>query len=60
MTRTVIQGGQVFDSNDGSASVADVVIEGDRIVGVGTSLDGDTAIDATGHAVFPGFIRVFY
>ena len=56
MTRTVIQGGQVFDSNDGSASVADVVIEGDRIVDVGTSLDGDTTIDATGHAVFPGFI----
>ena len=56
MTRTVIQGGQVFDGNDGSASIADVVIEGDRVVDVGTSLDGDTAIDATGHAVYPGFI----
>jgi imidazolonepropionase-like amidohydrolase len=56
MTRTVIQGGQVFDSTDGSASVADVVIEGDRVVDVGTSLDGDEAIDATGHAVYPGFI----
>jgi imidazolonepropionase-like amidohydrolase len=56
MTRTVIQGGQVFDSNGGSASVADVVIEGDRILDIGTSLDGDEAIDATGHAVYPGFI----
>jgi len=56
MTRTVIQGGQVFDSDGGSASVADVAIEGDRIVDVGTSLDGDTAIDASDHAVYPGFI----
>jgi imidazolonepropionase-like amidohydrolase len=56
MTRTVIHGGQVFDSNGGSASVADVVIEGDRILDIGTSLDGDEAIDATGHTVYPGFI----
>lgn len=56
MTRTVVQGGQVFDSIDGTAAVADIVIEGNRILDVGTSLDGDEAIDATGHAVFPGFI----
>ena len=56
MTRLVIRGGQVFDSTGGTATTADVVIEGDRIVDVGTSLDGDDAIDATGHAVYPGFI----
>src|SRR6185503_5695904 len=56
MTRTVIRGGQVFDSMGGTASIADVAMEGDRIVNVGTSLDGDDAIDAAGHAVFPGFI----
>src|SRR3954452_8144619 len=56
MTRTLIHGGQVFDSVGGNASIADVVMEGDRIVDVGTSLDGDEAIDATGHAVYPGFI----
>src|SRR4051794_38683947 len=56
MTRTVIQGGQVFDSGGGDASIGDVVIEGDRIVDVGTALDGDEAIDATGHAVYPGLI----
>ena len=56
MTRTVIRGGQVFDSMGGTASIADVAVEGDRIVDVGTSLDGDDAMDATGHAVFPGFI----
>jgi imidazolonepropionase-like amidohydrolase len=56
MTRIVIQGGQVFDSTGGTAALADVAIEGDRIVAVGTALDGDETIDATGHAVYPGFI----
>ena len=56
MTRTVIHNGQVFDSAGGSASVADIAIEGDRIVEVGSALDGDESIDATGHAVYPGFI----
>jgi len=56
MTRTVVHNGQVFDSAGGSASVADIAIEGDRIVEVGSALDGDESIDATGHAVYPGFI----
>ncbi len=56
MTRVVIRGGQVFDSIGGTASIADIVMEGGRIVDVGTALDGDDAIDATGHAVYPGFI----
>ena len=56
MTRTVIHNGQVFDSGGGTAAVADVAIEGDRIVEIGTSLDGDDSIDASGHAVYPGFI----
>jgi imidazolonepropionase-like amidohydrolase len=56
MTRIVIRGGQVFDSVGGSASVADIAIDDGRIVEVGTSLDGDESIDATGHAVYPGFI----
>ena len=56
MTRIVIRGGQVFDSIGGTASIADVVMESGRIVDVGTALDGDDAIDATGDAVYPGFI----
>ncbi len=56
MTRTVIRGGQVFDSLSGTASIADVAVDGNRIVAVGTGLDGDESIDATGHAVYPGFI----
>ena len=56
MTRTVISGGQVFDSLSGTASIADIVVDGNRIVAVGTGLDADESIDATGHAVYPGFI----
>ena len=52
----MIRGGQVFDSIGGTASIADVAMEDGRIVDVGTALDGDDAIDATGHAVYPGFI----
>ncbi|HEY2792342.1 MAG TPA: amidohydrolase family protein, partial [Micromonosporaceae bacterium] len=52
MTRTLIAGGQVFD---GAALVgADVVIEGGEIVAVGTGLDGDERIDATGSTLVPG------
>src|SRR4026209_975454 len=56
MTRMVITGGQVFDSVGGAAAGAAVAIEGDRIVEVGAGLDGDEAIEAAGHAVYPGFI----
>lgn len=55
MSRTVIHGGTVFDGTS-NPSVADVVVESGRIVDVGTGLDGDESIDATGRAVFPGFI----
>jgi imidazolonepropionase-like amidohydrolase len=54
--RLLIHGGHVFDPASGTAAPADVVIEGERIVDVGTGLDGDTAVDATGHLVMPGFI----
>jgi imidazolonepropionase-like amidohydrolase len=54
--RLLIRGGHVFDPIAGTAGPADVLIEGDRVVDVGTGLDGDTAIDATGQLVVPGFI----
>lgn len=56
MARLLIHGGVVFDSIGGTASQADVVVDGQRIVDVGVGLDGDTAIDATGCTVYPGFI----
>lgn len=54
--RLLVRGGHVFDPIGGTAGPADVVVEGAQILDVGTGLDGDTAIDATGHLVVPGFI----
>ncbi len=54
--RLLVHGGSVFDPVSGTAAPADVVIDGERIVEVGPGLDGDTALDATGHLVVPGFI----
>ena len=54
MSRTLFHGGKVFDGTGAPLADADVVIEGDRIVEVGTGLDGDTAIDCTGKALLPG------
>ena len=54
----LITGGTVVDGTGAPAYRADVAVQGDRIVAVGT-LDGATAsqvIDATGKIVTPGFI----
>ncbi len=56
MTRTVFQGGLVIDGTGATPAVADVVIEGDRIVDVGPGLDGDTAVDCSGRFLVPGLI----
>jgi len=53
--RRVFSGGSVV-SPDGTATVADVVIEGDRIVDVGSGLDGDESVDVTGKKLLPGLI----
>ena len=45
MPRTLLSGGAVLDARTGGTSVADVVIEGDRIVDVGAGLDGDDCVD---------------
>jgi imidazolonepropionase-like amidohydrolase len=52
----VLRGGAVLDARTGVASVADVVIEGDRIVDVGVGLDGDDSVDCGGDVIVPGFI----
>ncbi|AIE85354.1 N-acyl-D-amino-acid deacylase family protein [Fimbriimonas ginsengisoli] len=54
----VIRGGTVYDGTGRPPFAADVRIEGDKIVGVGTirPQKGDRIIDATGLAVAPGFI----
>jgi imidazolonepropionase-like amidohydrolase len=54
--RLVLRHGSVLDVSSGDVHRADVVLEGDRIVGVGTGLDGDAAIDCEGGLLVPGFI----
>ena len=56
MARTVFRGGRVFDGTGADPGLADVAIENGRIVDVGTRLDGDEAIDATGRTILPGMI----
>jgi imidazolonepropionase-like amidohydrolase len=56
MPRTLLSGGAVLDVRSGETTVADVAIEGDRIVGVGAGLDGDDSVDCAGHLIVPGFI----
>jgi N-acyl-D-amino-acid deacylase len=54
----LLRGGTVVDGSGAPARVADVAIEGDRIVEIAPNLFGQAArvIDATGHVVAPGFI----
>ncbi len=54
--RLVLRNGSVLDVGSGDVHRADVVLEGDRIVEVGTGLDGDDAIDCDGGLLVPGFI----
>ena len=56
----LLRGGTVIDGTGAPRFAADVRIEGDRIVAVGTSLaaDGAAVIDAGGRIVAPGFIDV--
>src|SRR5437016_1211367 len=54
MARTVFSGGRVFDGSGASAAPGDVVVEGGKIVDVGTGLDGDDVVDCSGKGVLPG------
>lgn len=55
----VIRGGTVVDGTGGAPFVADVAVEGDRIVAVGENLGaGREEIDASGKIVTPGFVDI--
>jgi imidazolonepropionase-like amidohydrolase len=54
MVRTIFSGGLVVDGTGARPAPGDVVVEGDRIVDVGTGLDGDEVVDCAGKAVLPG------
>ena len=51
--RRLFQGGTVV-APDGTMAAADVVIDGDRILEVGSGLDGDEMVDVTGKHLLPG------
>ena len=54
MTRTVFRGGSIFDGTGAETRPGDLTVEDGRIVDVGTGLDGDEAVDATGRTILPG------
>jgi imidazolonepropionase-like amidohydrolase len=54
VTRTVFTGGLVFDGTGSAAERADVLIEDDRILAIGTDLDADEQVDCAGATVLPG------
>ena len=55
----VIRGGTVVDGTGVSPRKADVAIEGDRVVAVGSDVgSGRREVDATGHVVAPGWVDV--
>jgi imidazolonepropionase-like amidohydrolase len=53
MTRYLFHGGTVVDPIAGR-SESDIVVQDDRILEIGSGLDGDEAIDCRGQFIFPG------
>jgi N-acyl-D-aspartate/D-glutamate deacylase len=58
MLDLVIRGGEVVDGTGSHRRLADVGIQGDRIVSIGEAGEATAEIDATGLVVAPGFIDV--
>jgi N-acyl-D-aspartate/D-glutamate deacylase len=59
MFDVVIRGGRVVDGTGGASRLADVAIDGDRIVAIGdVPADAARTIDATGKVVAPGFVDI--
>jgi N-acyl-D-aspartate/D-glutamate deacylase len=55
---TVIKNGLVVDGTGSPGYLADVLIEGDRVTEIGSNLQGDVVINASGRVVAPGFIDI--
>src|SRR4051794_13073063 len=53
--RTVFSGADVFDGTGAVPAPADVLVQDGRILDVGTGLDGDVQVDASGRTILPGF-----
>ena len=56
----IIRNGTIYDGSGAAPMVGDVLVQGDRIVGVGPAAkaSGRVEVDATGLAVSPGFINM--
>jgi imidazolonepropionase-like amidohydrolase len=54
VSRTLFRGGLLFDGTGSAPAPADVVLEGDRFVEIGSGLDGDEVVDCTGASLLPG------
>jgi len=59
MHDVVLRGGTVVDGTGAAARVADVAMDGDRIVAIGSDVgDGRREIDASGLLVTPGWVDI--
>ncbi len=54
----VIRGGTVIDGTGAEGSRVDVAVTGGRISGIGSGLEGDRVLDASGQVVSPGFVDI--
>ena len=56
----ILRGGTIYDGSGGEPFVADVAIDDDTIAAIGDlgNAQAEVTIDATGHAVAPGFINM--
>lgn len=55
MVRTVFRNGSVFDGTGSPPGGGEVAVEGDRILDIGSDLDGDVEVDLGGATLLPGF-----
>jgi N-acyl-D-aspartate/D-glutamate deacylase len=58
MADLVIRGGTVIDGTGAPRRRADVAVTGGVVTAVGEGLEGDAELDASGHAVAPGFVDI--
>ena len=56
----VVRGGTVYDGTGAPGRTGDLLVAGDRVIGVGTAPaeHGARVLDATGLAVVPGFVNI--
>ncbi len=53
---TVLKTAMIYDGTGSDAFIGDVLIEGDRIISVGSGLAGDNVVDIKGYSLSSGFI----